>query len=554
MQHLLIEHVAGDKVGQRETFVVQDTPSLLIGRDLAAQVRYSDAVDSVSRQHARIEIDATHQTLMLRDLGGRNGLFVNGRPVAEAVAVQHGDRVRLGHGGPEFVVKLDPVPTPSPKQTRLVTLPAATREVTLDAAGAVAAKVADAAAAAPQPVGRETVERMVTQGRSRSLVQLLIAASVAVLVLGAATWAYLSRRDAVHQDELQKVQANVGKALEVAQAKPADWKQLAVERYGGAVVYIEASWRLLHKQSRQPVYHRYKEITVEKETAMLPMYVAVDGALEPVLTTRSGSGPLIAGTHSGTGFVVHKDGFVMTNRHVATAWMTTMPGILKCPCVLTDGKDKEQVVPRATESMQAMIRRWVPAQSRQGGGSATSPAFFGENQLLDVTFPSTKNRIGARVVNVSSEHDVAMMRVDVPFELTPLPLADAGARPKLAQEVLVMGYPGVSPIAMVKVPPQDPFNRESRYALVPAVSVASGTISHLSAPSEDGKQVSSLGDVYQLTVNATGPGNSGGPVFDDSGRVSSVFFAGNERVTYAVPIKYALELMSRGPSTGGSGS
>jgi serine protease Do len=50
-------------------------------------------------------------------------------------------------------------------------------------------------------------------------------------------------------------------------------------------------------------------------------------------------------------------------------------------------------------------------------------------------------------------------------------------------------------------------------------------------------------DSYQLTANATGPGNSGGPVFDEHGRVVGVFYAGNPTITFAVPIKFAKELM-----------
>ena len=59
--------------------------------------------------------------------------------------------------------------------------------------------------------------------------------------------------------------------------------------------------------------------------------------------------------------------------------------------------------------------------------------------------------------------------------------------------------------------------------------------------------MSALGDVYQLTINSTGAGNSGGPVFDDHGRVIGIFFAGlrgDAAITFAVPIRYGKELMS----------
>ena len=62
------------------------------------------------------------------------------------------------------------------------------------------------------------------------------------------------------------------------------------------------------------------------------------------------------------------------------------------------------------------------------------------------------------------------------------------------------------------------------------------------------KIYSNVGDVYQLTANATGTGNSGGPVFNEQGRVIGIFFAsrrmGGASVTFAIPISYGIEIMS----------
>jgi S1-C subfamily serine protease len=62
---------------------------------------------------------------------------------------------------------------------------------------------------------------------------------------------------------------------------------------------------------------------------------------------------------------------------------------------------------------------------------------------------------------------------------------------------------------------------------------------------------SGFGDSYQLTINATGGGNSGGPMFDDEGNVVGIYYASSTdpqgtRITFAVPIKYGLELMNVG--------
>ena len=59
--------------------------------------------------------------------------------------------------------------------------------------------------------------------------------------------------------------------------------------------------------------------------------------------------------------------------------------------------------------------------------------------------------------------------------------------------------------------------------------------------------VSTFGDYYQLAINTTGNGNSGGPVFDDHGKVIGIFTAGRATagaaVSFALPIRFGLELM-----------
>ena len=58
-----------------------------------------------------------------------------------------------------------------------------------------------------------------------------------------------------------------------------------------------------------------------------------------------------------------------------------------------------------------------------------------------------------------------------------------------------------------------------------------------------------LGDAFQLSVNATGSGNSGGPVFNAAGKVVGLFTYGRSRggtaVSYAVPIKHGRDLVTK---------
>ena len=57
-----------------------------------------------------------------------------------------------------------------------------------------------------------------------------------------------------------------------------------------------------------------------------------------------------------------------------------------------------------------------------------------------------------------------------------------------------------------------------------------------------------MDDAIQLSINATGAGNSGGPVFNDKAHVIGLFtYKGRDsqgtQVTYAVPIKHGLSLL-----------
>lgn len=67
-------------------------PEVVIGRSPDCQVTIEDPL--VSRHHARIRIQG--DDVVVADLGSRNGVRVNGRPIDAETALQDGDRIRLG--------------------------------------------------------------------------------------------------------------------------------------------------------------------------------------------------------------------------------------------------------------------------------------------------------------------------------------------------------------------------------------------------------------------------------------------------------------------------
>jgi hypothetical protein len=89
-----------DAQGEREAVLVD---SLSVGRDPSCDI--SSADPQLSRRHA--EFIATGSQVVVRDLGSRNGILVNGRRLSEAVLAA-GDVVQISQLVVTFVSSIDP--------------------------------------------------------------------------------------------------------------------------------------------------------------------------------------------------------------------------------------------------------------------------------------------------------------------------------------------------------------------------------------------------------------------------------------------------------------
>ncbi|MGH7673574.1 MAG: FHA domain-containing protein [Gemmatimonadales bacterium] len=86
------------------TTEVRESP-VRIGRDTSSTMVFSgpdDAAKVVSARHAEIRFESG--AWVLADLRSRNGTYLNGRRVAEAMPLSAGDVIRLGESGPELLV------------------------------------------------------------------------------------------------------------------------------------------------------------------------------------------------------------------------------------------------------------------------------------------------------------------------------------------------------------------------------------------------------------------------------------------------------------------
>lgn len=566
MERMLIKHLSGSKVNQVEEFAIKHHSELIFGRDTTATVKYDpDRDDLVGRQHAKISRDpADPNGFQLTDLNSTNGTFLNKQKVTGTVKLNIGDTVQFGPGGPEFTFDVEPKPDNYAKATRMIETakPAAPATRMVNTAGAGTG----GGTKAPGTVGKATVERMISQtvtetkaaqGRKFGMIGAVAAVVVLVLfgaVIGGAYWYSKSREDVMtgKTADLEKKMAD-GKSVSAAEIN---------EKFSKSVVYIEVAWRLIDTSKQAQVYHQFVPNNREFLSKILgvnlgkgpidptaggavPVYIQTGNTYEPMLTdSKTELTVPIGGRHTGTGFIVTNDGFVLTNRHVAATWMTAYQFPENTPRGVVINASGQL----ASTSLMPPPSDWVPANTKQEGKQLQGN-LKGVDDTLDITLAGKENRMAAQLKQVSDRHDVALIKIDVPGQLTKVELFDNYDALKKGENVTILGYPSASPRVYGVIASKDVFNQGTQLKVIPDPTVTATNIGNIirdSDSKDENKRVSSMGDVIQLATGSTGAGNSGGPVFDAQGRVIGIFFAGDKAnaITYAVPIRYGKEFLA----------
>jgi S1-C subfamily serine protease/pSer/pThr/pTyr-binding forkhead associated (FHA) protein len=549
-----IKHQTGSKAGQVEEFAATGG-DLKIGRGSKCRIQYDpDLDDTVSREHASISLDSKEaDTFWIEDHNSSNGLFVNKKQIAGKVKIYAGDTVQIGANGPVFLFDLDPRPESHIKKTQVVDILPPIKSTTVNKAAGDRPQPS-----AKQSVGKDTVQRMVLEERKKSKTNvLLVAMGILVLIVAGGIGILRNVNDrsggtnriiAGLKDELTGMKDTLDVKTRPGAKTPA---RIAGEN-SDKVVYIEIAWKLIYTPTGEDLQHRFTTTVINGQKMRTGVFMQTQQGIEPMLVTRSGNPNVdcepIRGSGTGSGFVVAPDGFILTNRHVAASWLTTYHFPENTfPGVLIDGQG--EIIPNAYVTGEN-VSSWVPAAAMNINNRNASKVVEGTNLYLDVTFARNDLRAPAKVVRISNKHDVAMIKTDLPKVLPTVDLYDNYNEIKTGDVVTVMGYPGVSPDQYSQIKSHDYFNSNPQIVRVPVPTLSQGNIGRLikgNAQTSSGNYFSSFGDSYQLTINSTGPGNSGGPLFDDQGRVIGIFNAGNSIITFAVPIKYGMELMGVEP-------
>jgi S1-C subfamily serine protease/pSer/pThr/pTyr-binding forkhead associated (FHA) protein len=549
VKKIIIRHIAGAKTNQQEEFNFDQNDQISLGRAGTNNVVFDPELDAgVSRDHAVIVKGEDAGSFFIEDKGSLNGVLVNHDRIEGRVAIYPQDEIQLGIKGPKFVFDLSPRPAFA-KATELITIDAATQQIEIEDLDSSAISETPA----KQGIGQETLERVIVEERKKTGFNVAALFAGLLLIGGALGYTF---RDSLFGTTVVNGPTTVIQSDTTIINNPGMDAEAIAAANVHKLVLIETGWKLVHAQYGDDIYHEYTSVKNPQtgKPVRLPIFLQLsDGSIEPSLGLRRNveDGEPIVSAGTGTGFVVDKAGYIMTNNHVAAAWQVM-------PYYWPQGAQQGVLLKNVGGKWEngGIIDSpagWVPGATRLFGREPISgTTITAEVTYMDVTFAKTSQRTKATITRSSMEHDLAIIKVDLIGGVEPVKFADPSIAIRPGQEVICMGFPGLSPEIILATKNEN--TQAVSYKTVPDPTLTDGRVSKVIQNTSDAgidtdKQVFTFqGESYQLT-NDTGPGNSGGPIFNKNGEVIGVLNSGRmdfrsvTKFSYAVPAKYALSLM-----------
>lgn len=578
---IAIRHLSGSKVNQIEQFDLDGLQEITIGREPSSRIAYDlQRDDEVSRKHAVIRVkNGAELYFRIADLNSSNGTFLNGERIAGEVELLPEDIVELGSSGPKFIFDVQPRPANLPPRTRqMEATDAAVATRIVAGSGKVGATAEqavaetrqrmaglDTATGAKMPVGKATILRLLSDERRKaSHIWIGLTAAIAVLAIVGGGVFYMHSRSVAKEFE-QQLAAATANANSIRQetdnrlAKEMGITPKDIKRLGDSTVYVVNSWQLYDRETNRPLYQKMVRI----EHKLLPAYVRLsNNEVVRWLTleqTKDDIYHAIGDRHSGSGFVANKDGFILTNAHVAAAWSWRVSDYRENNW--TNGavysiNERPRGYRIYALNQLDDLSDWIPGNggyvfeaSRPRLISSGRRDFFGRNDILTVRFPGTRTDFNATLIRTSPDSDLAEIKVEAGATLSSLDLAEDGLV-EAGEKVILLGYPNVSQESYgLEETNAGGMNRVRRF-YIPEPTVTQGIVSKLPATKKKDSEAAvkikdTFGEMYQLDIFA-GPGSSGGPVLNSSGKVIGLLAMGRtdaEHVSFAVPVSGVRELL-----------
>lgn len=584
---IVIKHLSGAKANRIDQFPVDEVQDIVLGRGAGATIAFDSKNDDiVSRKHAVIrKKNSEPLAFVIQDLGSSNGTFLNRKKLTNESEILPDDIVELGSGGPKFSFDIQPRPANLVARTRIMSPIETTATRVIAVGDTEKAKPIEKLVSPPKVgVGKDTVQFMLAEERRRvSSKWIGVAAAVIAFALiggGAIYWSGSLdidklRHEAAEQrhvmaqktEELRKeTAASLAKQSSALTQQIGLSAQEIVSKYGNSIVMIELRWRLYDRKTGRQIFHRTDKFN---NHGFIPTYVKLENGkiVRWLMTDDERRGNLEISTEmQGSGFVVSGNGFILTNKHVAAGWMTRygLPSGRR-GLIYREGENFKKAKPTVVDDVSVVDRalyKWIPddddgyifAINNDGKIQIIGEGkklFYGRNDFLSVRFPGNALSIEGVLVRAASRGDVALIKIDSPQPLIAVDLHSDG-NVKVGERIIVMGHPDISTRTTAKFITSEAGDPRLRREEIPEPTVTDGIVSKLGMElqQEGTTQISSdLGDAVQLSVVATGLGNSGGPVFNSAGKVIALFtYIANApdgtRVSFAVPIKHGLDLLA----------